>query len=232
MLNFNVTDVITLGKFIFEKDETITWDNNRYSKSWHRKFGGVKEVSNRTITIYKKDGRARGGRKQLAVVPFDAWRGNVLLAAIKQSGLFTVTASKAPLSVRLDKFYDAKCVRTIGNIKIWHRTLLGEHVDYCAVVNGVTFHAYKKKTAVKGLCEKIKKAAQLKNEPISYKLCKELGFCDPGIRAFCDDFGLDIKGTYSPEYIESIVKARPDLAAPFAHELRVVAKALNYQPAI
>jgi hypothetical protein len=230
--NFTSSTSVQIGALTFKQLETVEWDNHRYSKSWHRAHGGVKMVSDRRITITKKDGRVKGGVKTLAVVEFDAWRGNILLHAIKESGLFSVPESKAPMPVRLDRFYDAKIIRTVGHIKIYARTLLGEFVDYCAVLNNVTFHAETPKEAIKGLNEKIKAATKKKNEPISYKLCKELGFCDAGIKQFCSAFGLDIKGTFSPGYIEELVKAEPEKAAPFEHELRVVAKTLNYQPSI
>lgn len=232
MQNLNVLTTVTVGKLVFTRHEDVEWNRNKYSKAYHRKFGAVKEVSNRRVTIEKIDGRAKGGKKLLATVAFDAWRGNVLLAVIKESGLFTVPTSKAPMSVRLDKFYDAEPVRQIGHIKLWNRTLLGEHVDYVAVLNGVTYHDSTIRRAVKGLHAKIKAVAKKRDEPISWKLCKELGFCDTGIKEFCDTFNLDVKGTYAPAYIEELVKSDTDKAIPFERELRIVAKTLNYQPSI
>jgi hypothetical protein len=157
---------------------------------------------------------------------------NVLLTAIKASGLFTAPESKTPLSVRLDKFYDASLVRTIGHIRIFERTLFESHVDFCAVLNGVTFHADSVRGAVRGVHTKIKAAAVKRNSPINLKLCKELGFCDTGIKQFCNVFSIDINGDYSPIDIENMVKDHSDLAAPFEAELRTVAKVLNYNTSI
>jgi hypothetical protein len=228
MKSFNETNAIQIGKFIFTQLETIEWNNHKYSKSWHRQYGGVKEVSNRRIIIEKIDGRSKSGKKQMAVVTFDSWHGNVLLTAIKNSGLFPAPQTKAPLSVRLDKYYDAQIIRTAGKITVYNRTLLGEHVDYVVTLNSVTFHGASVREAIKGLHNKIKSAAKKINEPISYKLCKELGFCDSGIKSFCDAFGLSVKDTFSPAYLESIVKADFNKAAPYKNELLAMAKALNY----
>lgn len=228
MKSFNETSKITIGKIVFTQSESVEWNNHKYSKAWHRQFGGVKEVSNRQITIEKLDGRAKNGKKQLAVVPFESWRGNVLLAAIKQSGLFIAPTSKAPMSIRLDKFYGAEAVRAIGHIQIYARTLLGETVDFCAVLNGVTFHAETERLAVHGVHQKIKAATKKRDEPISYKLCKELGFCDEGIKQFCEVFNLDVQGTYSPKTIEELVKTDTSKAAPFEAELRTMARAVNF----
>lgn len=232
MKTFNTSSTVTIGKFTFTQLEDIEWNNHKYSKAWHRQYGGVKEVSNRRIVITKQDGRAKGGFKQVSVVLFDAWRGNILVQAIDQSGVFKFPETKVPLSVRLNKWYDAKITRTVGHVRIYERTLLGEFVDYCAVLNGVTFHAPTIREAVKGLNRKIKAAAKRRNQPITYKLCKELGFCDAGIKEFCAEFNLDIKESYSPSEIEALVKAEPAKAAPFENELRTVAKTLGYQTSI
>jgi hypothetical protein len=228
MKTFNQTTKITIGKYTFSQLEQVDWNNHKYSKSWHRQHGGVKEVSNRRVIITKQDKRAKNGVKTIATVNFDAWRGNILLTAIKESGHFNAPQSTAPLAVRLDKFYDAKVTRQIGKIKIYQRTLLNEHVDYCVVLNGVTFHAETILEAIKGVHTKIKAAVKKINEPISFKLCKDLGFCDAGIKAFCEAFGLSLKDTYSPQQIEQLVKESPNKAAPFEAELKTLAKALNY----
>jgi hypothetical protein len=231
--NFDtLIDNVIVGGHLFVRSEIEDVDWNYYSKAWHRAHGPKRTISDREVTIYKYNGRAKEKLQVAATIEFDAWRGNVLLHAIKSCGLFTSPTSKAPLSVRLDKFYDAKLTRTIGNIKIYQRTLLENHVDYCAVLNGVTFHAYSIRAAVRGVHIKIKSAAKKRNSPINLKLCKELGFCDAGIKEFCNVFHIDINGHYSPKEIEELVKADPAKAAPFEHELRTVAKTLNYQISI
>ena len=113
-MNFDNTTIINIDKFIFTQLETVEWNYSKYSKSWHKRYGGVKEVSDRRVKIEKIDKRAKSGKKLLAVVNFDAWRGNVLLHAIKNSGLFPVPDSKINLSIRLDKQYDAVLFRQIN----------------------------------------------------------------------------------------------------------------------
>jgi hypothetical protein len=223
---------VIIGGHLFVRSESETVDWHYYSKAWHRAHGPKRTISDRKVTIYRYNGRTKEKLQVAATVEFDGWRGNVLLQAIKNSGLFSSPKSKAPLSVRLDKFYDAKLTRTIGHIKIFERTLLETHVDYCAVLNGVTFHAESIRAAVRGVHTKIKAAAKKRNSPINLKLCKDIGFCDPGIREFCNVFHIDIHGDYSPAEIESMVKKNPANAAPFESDLRVLARALNYQTSI
>jgi hypothetical protein len=223
---------VILGDHLFVQSEVVEWNMHRYSKAWHRAHGGAKEVSCRKITIYSYHPRKKQKLHVAAVVRFDAWRGNILLTAIKNSGLFVAPESTAPMSVRLDKFYSAEIIRTIGHIKIYERKLLGGHIDYCAVLNGVTFHADSIRAAVRGVHVKIKAAAKRQNSPINLKLCKELGFCDAGIKQFCNVFNIDIKGSYTPDEIEALVRSDLDKAAPFEHELRTVAKTIGYQSAL
>jgi len=79
------------------------------------------------------------------------WPDNVLLDAIKRSNLFTQPEAKAPLSVCLGRWYDAKDLITVGDINLWQRTLLGDHVDYCAELDGSVCHAATLRAAVAGL---------------------------------------------------------------------------------
>ena len=223
---------VIIGGYLFVKSEMENTDWHYYSKAWHRAHGPRRTVTDRKVTIYSYNGRCKNPMKIASVINFDGWNGNVLLRAIKESWLFTEPNTKTPLSVRLDKFYDAKLTRTIGNIKIYERTLLESHIDYCAVLNGITFHAKTEREAVRGVHAKIKVAFKKRNSPINLKLCKELGFCDAGIKEFCNVFDINIKGDYSPGEIESMIKANPDKAAPFESELRTVAKTLSYKTSI
>lgn len=230
--SFDKSSKIVIGGHLFVQSETKNTDWNYYSKAWHRKYGPKRTITDRKVTIYRYNGRAKEKLQSAAVVEFDGRRGNVLIQAIKQSGLFVAHESKTPLSVRLDKFYDAKLIRTIGHVSIFERTLLENHVDFCAVLNDVTYHAESIRAAVRGVHTKIKAAAKRKNSPISLKLCKELGFCDAGIKEFCNVFHIDIHGDYSPSEIEALVAEHTALAAPFEAELRSIAKTLNYKTSI
>ena len=230
--DFDTSTKLIIGGFLFVQTEMESEDWHYYSKAWHRAHGPKRSTSDRKITIYKYNGRAKQKLQEADVVEFDGWRGNLLLQTIKQSSLFVAPQSKMPLSVRLDKFYDASLVRSIGHIKIYDRTLLELHVDYCAVLNGITFHANTIRAAVRGVHVKIKAAAKKRNSPINLKLCKELGFCDAGIKQFCNVFSIDINSDYTPSEIETIVKANLAKAAPFESELRTVAKTLSYATSI
>ena len=63
---------------------------------------------------------------------------------------------------------------------------------------------------------------------LSLSVVKALGFCDSGIRAFCDAFGLSVKGEYSPREIEARVRADVEAARPFIRELEILSRAIGY----
>jgi len=80
---------VVANDHLFVCSETVAWDTVRYSKSYNRKFGGAKIVSDRQVTIYEYCSRKKKQKLQLAgVVDFDSWRGNILGLTIKSSHLF------------------------------------------------------------------------------------------------------------------------------------------------
>ena len=44
---------VRLGDWIISSVENVSYDNNCYSKSWHRKYGGKKSVDSRIVQIRK-----------------------------------------------------------------------------------------------------------------------------------------------------------------------------------
>lgn len=230
--SFTSTNIISIGKYEFQRIEDAEWNNNKYSRAWHRQYGGVLEVSNRRIVISRLDRRAKNGKLHIATIKFGAWRGNILLAAIKTSEAFAAPKSSIPMSIRLDKFYDAKKIGNKMGVEIFERTLLGAVADYCAVTGGHTYHAESPRAAVRGLHKKMQAAAKKHNEPITWALGKKLGFCEAGMVAFCEAFGLDTSGSLSPVTLEGIIKSDLSKARRFENELRTLAKSLGYESSI
>lgn len=80
---------VVANDHLFVCSETVAWDTDRYSRSYNRKFGGAKLVSDRQVTIYEYCSRKKKQKLQLAdIIYFDSWRGNILGLTIKSSSLF------------------------------------------------------------------------------------------------------------------------------------------------
>lgn len=208
----------------YTKDETVEKDWNFYSKAWHRAHGPKVTISNRRVIFTSDAGEVR-------TVELNAWRGDWLARAVVEAGL--EPATKTPLAVRLNKAYDAVLLAEKRGYRTYQRTLLGQVVDYVIVSPmGVTFHHADRAQLVSGLHQKIRASMRPASLPgrsmLSLSVVKALGFCDSGIRAFCDTFGLSIKGEYSPREIEARVRADVEAARPFIRELEILSRAIGY----
>lgn len=223
----NTIHTADLGRWQVTATESVSLDWEYYSKSWHRTHGPRRAVESRTVEFRS----AAGARR---VVHPDAWRGDWLARACLDAGLVKAKRkTRAPLSVRLNCAYDAELVREVRGHKIYQRTLMGTPVDFVIVSPmGLTYHDEDRKQLIPGLRAKLRcslKRAKLPGTTrITWALCKKLGFCDAGIRAFADAFGLDTNAEYSPEQIEARVRSNPATAAPFLPELRILADAIGH----
>lgn len=200
-------------------------DYHYYSKAWHRRYGPKVTVSH-SITFARM---FRGKPKLLKKIIEK--RGDYAVNAAVDLGILKPVKSKVPLKIRLKNVYDAKQIATKRGYKIYERTLCKEHVDYVIVSPmGVVYHDSKRSNLIKGLHAKIRASAKAMSIHgyIDWKACKKLGFCDAGIKAFCDDFGLSTKQSYSPAQIEQAVRANPNLASPYLAELKTLANAYHY----
>ena len=137
-----------------------------------------------TIAIYSFDDRRTNKLKVASIVEFKEWPKHILLAAIKKSGLFAQPEARAPLPVCVDRWHDATAIHRIGDITIWGRTLLGDHVDYCAELDGFTFHAATLRAAVSGLDSQVKQQQKNVTPLIIDMLFSKPSFLDMGIMAF------------------------------------------------
>jgi hypothetical protein len=205
-----------------ETVEERDWD--KYSKSWHRTHGPAVTVTARRVTI----ARMVNGVPERYVVNLSTWSGDWRARAVVEAGL--APASKIQLAVRLHKAYDAELVATRHGYRIYRRTLLGQPVDWVAVAPlGTTYHHDTRAGAIRGLHDKLRnRELKITGRLIDWAKCRSLGFCETGIKAFCDAVGLSPRGSYVPEEIDRAVRANPDAAAPYLAELRTLAAAVSF----
>ncbi len=219
---------IQIGAWRVFAREVGAWNNDRYSKSWHKSHGGVWEVERREVVAIRIN---QFGNFEEKTVQLDGWRGNWMLNSLLELGLLERQAGLK--SVRLHEAFDVALEKTTLGYSVFKRTLAGEFVGYSLVApTGMTYHATTIKAAFAGLRQKLKAVEISKTHKINWDFCKKLGFCDAGIKQFASTFGLAIKGQYSPEQIEVAIKTNVGAAAPFEMELRKLAQALNYTPSL
>ena len=195
----------------------------RYSNSYRAKFGDTRVVDTRTVCIRRQ---SAAGTLETRDVAVNAWRGNYLLDALVTAGV--LGADTALLSIRLHRAYSARLLRSRRALEIWERTLAGEHVDFCARRRNITFHAATEREAVAGLRRKIRARIDAKDRPVTFELCRQLGFCVEGIHSFCLAVELDPSARYSPAEIADAVAAHVADCGPYRAELLTLAKAVGY----
>ena len=198
---------------------------NVYSKAWHKRYG-PKIVTTR----YVRFARMFRGKPKVINQQVSGWRGDYVYAAALEAGIIKPVKSKFPLSIRLKSAYDAKLISTRRGYSIYSRTLLGTHIDYVITAPmGTTYHGTDKQSLLHELHNKMRKQhLKLTGQLIDWAECRKLGFCKPGIAAFCDSFGISIRAELTPQELETIVRDHPGRATPYMAELKVLANAYNY----
>ncbi len=219
---------ITVGPWTIKKSEVVEKDWNYYSKGWHRSHGPKATISDRKLIFTRPWGT---GTRRLEY-PLKAWSGDFIARAVADLDLGPKNP-KMPLTIRLNKAYDAVQVDEKRGYKFYQRTLLGSPVDWVIVSPlGMTYHDIDRAQLVKGLHKKIRQQSRKLKGLVDWSVCRTLGFCKEGIREFCDIFGLDSSGSYTPAEIERAVRQKPESAAPFLSELKTLANSLDYHYSI
>ena len=197
-----------VGMYVVYIKEHGTWDNERYSKSYHNKYGGVWEREKIEVKIYKK----RGDAISCTTHSIDSFRGKWLTKLLIIDGI--VKEKRERSAITLDKLHSARRVKDIelknleseNKIFLYERYIIkGQIEDYVAVKGGTTYHDKNPRLAIKCLNEKIatKKREQqargihrvITREFVS----KKMNFCQSGINSFLSKIGFEF-----PEEIDEI----------------------------
>jgi hypothetical protein len=200
----------TFKGYTITTSEDIDKDWDYYAKSYH--YPKV-TVSNRTIRLYTVE--------KCIDISIEAYRGSWLInALVKQFNIQPVKCPAALKPIQLNKYFGLNLIRKFGNAEIYERTLDGEHLDFCALHNGTTFHAETIKDAIAGCRNKQHAAAKFETEIINKQTGYDLGFCDPGMNQFCNDNNLDIEANYQRKELIKIVSANRSINKKYANELK------------
>jgi hypothetical protein len=228
-MGYRYDNQIGLNPVIVSGWTVSAWQDERqtrpYSKAYHRKYGPTTIVDARYMVFRKK------GKKDITI-KINGWRGNWALNALCESGIIKFPDNNKDLDIRLHKAYSVRLLGVIEGVQIYGRFLGLEFVDYCAVLDGVTYHGSDPDNCVYLLRSKIeweKKAAEQakidkKEKTVDLKFVRDLGFCMQGITEFCRTFDLDTRKSYRPTEIETAIRSKPESITPFIREVRLLAR--------
>lgn len=202
--------------------KTQTHDDwNAYSKKYHARYGPKKTVIGRSVTFAKVTGtfeepRHIGGLgiRQSEVferitIELDSFRGNWLLDAAIKAGI--LQSNETLMNARLHAAYTLESYKETDTINVYKRYLGDIFVGYVVAGKGklkaITYHHRAGVACVEGWRKKAKLAAMPASEKakmVTAKLARKLGMCGEGIKQFCRDTGLSVKGSYN---LQSIIDA-------------------------
>lgn len=214
----------------------ITWseesDWNAYSKSYGRPKNTYSDRAVKFITFDHKS-----ATKEIKVFPLDTFAGQFMERALADFfNVGKVKVSKELKPIQLNPIFSVQFIRSIGGVSVYSRSIGSILWDYCVVANGVNFHAATIEKAINGLREKAEKASKAEAQRIeeegrflNYNIArKDYGFCDTGIRNFCNLNGLEIDSQYTIREIrKAVVSHRSENCARFSSELKTIGIALN-----
>lgn len=202
------------------QEESEDWE--AYSKAWHRAHGPKRTIESRDINFYKD------GKKESSV-SVNSFAGNYLINTIvSKFNLPKIKVSKELKKVQLIDQASVILIRTILSTKIYKRTLAGTDLDFCAVHEGETFHAETISNAIQGLQKKIKAEKYFEKEIISKEDGFKLGFCESGMKSFCEDNNLDYGGEYSRKDLRNIAVSNRNInCQKYSFELKKLGIILN-----
>jgi hypothetical protein len=141
--------------------------------------------------------------------------------------------------VQAVSYYDVKHIEQRDGFDIYANTFCGITVGYCAKKDGLTYHDDSVEAAITGWREKVEKAraaeaeekeggsAQSDSDAVVFTaeiLHRKYRFCETGMTAFVNDYGLDYNGRYSVGYLRQVVAlqgSKPSLRN-YSRELRQI----------
>lgn len=190
---------LLLGCYEFKFIESGNYNNNKYSKSYHKKYGGAWEKENSYVIVNRNN-------EFLKKIEVDNFKGNTLHKIIHE--LTDKVVSDVPLYVRLNEYYDAKIIKSILGYTIYKRTLLDQFYDYVIVSpDKLTYHDSELKNLFIGLKEKVRtKSLKAENKLVNFKILRLLGFCKDGITQVAEYLELSTSKNYSVDEIVDLFK--------------------------
>lgn len=205
---------------------TVTQEENEdweaYSKAWHNAHGPKRTIESRDVNFYKNGGIESS-------VSVNSFAGNYLInAIISKFNLLKIKVTKELKKIQLIDQADVVLIRDILSTKIYKRTLAGIDLDFCAVHGGETFHAATISKAIAGLQKKVKAEKYFEREMISKEDGFKLGFCETGMKSFCEDNKLDYEGEYSRKDLRNIAVSNRNVnCQKYSYELKKLGIVLN-----
>lgn len=113
-------------------------------------------------------------------------------------------------------YYGVEHVRSIRRCDIYRNTFMGHTIGYCIKKGRITYHDSRKENLVSGLKYKLKQMQEipdndgvdLESMVLDLKTVHDrMGYCQVGIEAFAEDYGLDIHASYTVKQLKEAISS-------------------------
>lgn len=209
---------------------TVDWSEDHDWNFYAKKYGRPKSTYSDRAVVFQTVGKL-GKFEDIFRFDLTSFSGNFMekaIAAFFKVGKVKCVKELKP--VQLADYFSLNETHQINGYRLFERKIGKLGWDYAIfdTKTGNTFHSYDAKTLVSGLRAKIQAKLDVEYETITKQTGFGLGFCETGMKQFCEDNGVDFEGEYSRKDLRNIVLQKRDLnCRKYRIELRKIGIILN-----
>jgi hypothetical protein len=210
------TEFISNGR-VFLITYDIYYDNNKYSRSYHNKYGAVRVISNRRLDLVTYD--KFYNKHYETIKTFDAFKGNYLIDAVASYLNINKVSSKCK-KISLNSFFNPIQIHKIGATTIYKNMFGSDVINYVITYDNITYHNNNKHELIAGLKHKMINLINNNNQIIDNQLCSTLGFCEYGVQQFKYDVGIHDCNEIKKNDLQKIINNQPNIWKQYEYELK------------
>ena len=209
---------------------TVDWSEDHDWNFYAKSYGRPKSTYAERAVVFQTVGKL-GKVEDIFRFELTSFSGNFMekaIAAFFKVG--KVKCAKELKSVQLADYFYLNETHQINGYRLFERKIGKLVLDYAIfdTKTGNTFHSYNPETLISGLRAKIQAKLDVEYETITKHTGFGLGFCETGMKQFCEDNGVDFNGEYSRRDLRNIVLQKRELnCKKYRIELKQIGIILN-----
>lgn len=208
----------------------ISWSENHDWEYYAKSYGRPKSTYSDRAVIFQTIGKL-GKVEEIFRFELASFAGNFMEKAIVAFfKVEKVKCAKELKHVQLADYFSLNETNRINGYRLFERKIGDVVWDYAILdtKTGTTYHANSQDQLVAGLRAKIQAKLDVEFETITKETGYGLGFCETGMRQFCEDNNVDFEGAYSRKELRNIaIQKREVNCKKYKSELKQIGIHLN-----
>jgi len=191
----------------------VTWSEYHDWNYYAKRYKHPKSTYSDRAVEFKTIGKL-GKVETIYLHALTSFSGNFIEKAIAAFyKVQKVTVGKELKPVQLADFFSLTELKAINGYRLFQRNIGPVQWDYAILdtKTGTSYHSFTYESLGTGLRNKINAKADADNQIITKETGFKLGFCETGMRNFCDDNNTDINGSYTRQQLRNIVIQNRDV---------------------